>query len=200
MAIERYSVGRVGTKRQHSKADFADSETVRTVMEEMAAGGPYTVEERLADAERRATAHLQHAGMPLAPSAPPYGDPGWLRRNERTSLVWYAIKILNTVRFLRQQIERGDARLAADLALDLGVLATEARFVQARTEKQGQGGRAQREEAAQRHVAWRRQAVEIWERHPTWSASEVARLIAKDAGCSFQTVRQKIPDLDPKKS
>ena len=67
--------------------------------------------------------------MPIDPNAPCYGDPAWLRENERSPLVWYAINILNTVRMLRLQIEHGDAKLAADFALDLGVLATEAKFV-----------------------------------------------------------------------
>jgi hypothetical protein len=64
------------------------------------------------------------------PRARPYGDPTWLRNNERKSLDWYAISILNTVQIVRKQIERGDVRLAVDLALDLGVLATEAKMIQ----------------------------------------------------------------------
>ena len=100
-------------------------------MSEMAACDS-TIEGRLADAERRAMAHLQQAGMPGDPRDSSYGDPSWLRMNERTSTVWYAISIVNTVRILRKQIERGDVRLAVDVALDLGVLTTEARIVQER--------------------------------------------------------------------
>jgi hypothetical protein len=198
MPIERYPMGRSYTEREYAKADFADPEAVRTVIEEMMSRN-FTVEGRVADLERGAIAYLQQEGMPDDPNSPCYGDPAWLRDNERWSLIWYAIEILKTIRLMRKRIERGDARLAADFALDLGVLATEAKFIQQRTGKQGEGGRAPREEAAQRHAAWRRKADKIWKRHSTWTTSQVARLVAKDAGCSFQTVRPVIADLNPNK-
>lgn len=40
MPIESYTVDRVGTKREHARADFADPEAVRTVPKEMATQGP----------------------------------------------------------------------------------------------------------------------------------------------------------------
>jgi hypothetical protein len=136
MPIERYTVGRLYTKRARAKADFADPEAVRSLLQETSSRD-FTVEGRVADLERDARAYLRQEGMPDDPNAACYSDPAWLRENERWSLVWYAIEILNTIRLMRRQIERGDARFAADLALDLGVLATEARFVQALTRKQG---------------------------------------------------------------
>jgi hypothetical protein len=178
MPIERYKVGRLYTRRERARADFADPEAVREVMNDLASRD-YTVEGRLADAERRAEAYLKRANMPLDLRAGIYGDSAWLRSNERKSLVWYAINILNTIRMLRRQIERGDASLAADLALDLGELFTEAKFIQELTGKQAEGGRAPREEVAQRHAEWRREAERMWERHPKWSTTRVAWAVAR---------------------
>ena len=45
MPIERYTVGRVGTARPRAKANWDDPEAVLIIMEEIAAGGPYTVRE-----------------------------------------------------------------------------------------------------------------------------------------------------------
>jgi hypothetical protein len=191
MPVERYTVGRIGTEREHAKADFADPGAVRTVLEEMTSRD-FTVEGRVAELERAARAYLQQQGMPDDLNAPCYADPAWLRKNERWSLVWYSIEILREANWLRRMIERGDTRLAADFALDLGVLATEAKFIQMRTGKQGQGGRATREEIAQRNAAWSKQAKEIRKRHPAWGKSDVIRLIARDSGSPFETVKSAL--------
>jgi hypothetical protein len=188
MPIERYEVGRSYTKRQHNRADMSDPEAVRTVMEEFAAGGPFTVERRLEDAERRAIAHLQQAGMSVDPHGPPYGDPAWLRENERYSLDWYAINILNTIRILRLQIKRGDARMAADIALDLGVLATEAKIVQERVGGSIRGAEGFKVsdrrilDKKARDEAYISQAVKEWNKpgRKKWGASKIAPLIEPD--------------------
>jgi hypothetical protein len=190
-----YTVGRGYTKRHHAKADTADPEAVRTVMEEMAAAGPFGVEGRLADAEQRAIAYLQGKD----PSAPLYGDPAWRRENERKSLDWYAIEILNTIRILRRQIERGDARLAADLALDLGVLATEAKMIQyiaGNTNRGGQGFKTsdKYQEVAAQHAAWRAQADELWKKKPRYGALAIAKLIDP---ARAETIRKVIVSRKP---
>jgi hypothetical protein len=187
MPVERYKVGRSYTERHHGRADSADAEAVRTLMEEMAARDS-TVEGRLADAERRAIKHLQGNGMPLDPNAPPYCDSAWRRENERKSLDWYAIEILNTIRILRRQIERGDARLAADLALDVGVLATEAKIVQKRVGGSVRG--ADGFKASDRRLldkkardeAWIEHAVKEWGKpgRKNYGASKIAPLIEPD--------------------
>jgi hypothetical protein len=131
--------------------------------------------------------HLQQAGLPVDPRDPRYGAPGWLRENERRSPAWYAINIVNTVRILRKQIERGDVRLAVDLALDLGVLATEARIVQGRVGGSilgGEGFKAstRQEDKKARDEAYIAEAIREWNKpgQKRWGASKIAPLIEPD--------------------
>ena len=90
---ERYEVGRGYTKRQRIRATI-DPDGMRAVMDALAANYP-DVQGRIADLERRAAAHLKNANMPLDLRSPIYGNPPWLRENERKSLDWYAFSILN---------------------------------------------------------------------------------------------------------
>lgn len=199
MAIIRYKVGRSYTERTHIVVDFADHDAVRTVMETLAAAD-HTLEGRLADAERRSKAYLTRVNMPLDPSGPPYGNPAWRRANERKSVTWYSINILNTIRMLRLQIEHGDSRFAADLALDLGVLAAEAAIVQDRVGGSIRGGAGakntdERREIEKRNAAWREQAIELWKGpRRRWGAAAIAREI--DAN-KERTIRRVIADLKP---
>jgi hypothetical protein len=186
MPVERYKVGRSYTARYGARANLADPAATRTVMAEMAASD-FTIEGRLADAERRAVAHLQQAGMPVDPHGALYGDPTWVRDNERRSTSWYAISIVNTVRILRKQIERGDVRAAVDFALDLGVLATEARIVQERVGGSIRGGEGfktstRRDDKKARDEAYIAQAVKEWNKpgRKKWGASKIASLIEPD--------------------
>ena len=95
---------------------------------------------------------------------------GWLAIAERS---YHAIAI----DALRPHFERGFKLLTASQA----------------------GGRtkaAQRRcEIAATHAARRRQAVDLWSRHPTWSAAAVARHIDKNAESS---IRHLIGDLKPR--
>jgi hypothetical protein len=204
MPVERYQVGRSYTKRHYTKADSADPEAMLTVMDEMAAGGPYTVERRLADAEQRAMAHLRGEGKPLDPRSPPYGDPAWLRENERRSLDWYAINILNAVRILRKQIEHGDMKAAVDFALDLGVLATEAKIVQERlggSERGGEGFKLsdRQHEKETRDKDYIERAIKEWSKpgRQRWGASRIAPLIEPDP-TKQRTCRRIIGSAKPK--
>jgi hypothetical protein len=196
--VERYTVGRGYTKRQRVSVDVADLDGMRAVMNELAASNT-SVEGRLADAEQRTITYLRGKGMPVDPSAPPYGDPVWRRENERKSLDWYAIEILNTIRILRLQIERGDARLAADLALDVGVLATEAAMIQYNVHTAAGGGRGNRESDRQReqHQARehdRARAEDLRRRHPSWS---VRRIACEIDPARERSIRRTIADLKP---
>jgi hypothetical protein len=199
MAIKRYKVGRSYTERTYLVADFDDHVAVRTLMETWAAAD-HTLEGRLADAERRAKAYLTQANMPLDPRESPYGDPTWQRTNERTSVTWYAINILNTITMLRLQIEHGDTRLAVDLALDLGVLIREGAIVQDRVGGSIRGGAGaknsdERREIEKRNAAWREQAIELWKGpRRRWGAAAIAREI--DAN-KERTIRRVIGDLKP---
>ena len=85
MTIKRYKVGRSYTERTYLVADVDDHEALRTLMEDWAAAD-YTLEGRLADAERRAKAYLIQANMPLDPRESSYCDPIWQRTNERKSV------------------------------------------------------------------------------------------------------------------
>jgi hypothetical protein len=200
MPIERYKVGRKYTERLHTSADFTDPEAVREVMSALAASD-HTVEARLAGAKRRATAHLKRVKMPLDPNAWPYGDPTWLRENERKSLDWYAINILNTIQILQKQIELGEVELAVDLALDLGVLATEAKMIQYIAGNTGRGGEGFKtsdtlSDIARRNEAWCAEADKLW-RAPRqkWGALAIAKLIDPSR---FETIRKVIKDRKPR--
>jgi hypothetical protein len=201
MAVERYTVGRSYTRRHHAKADWADLEAVRTVMEEMADGAPYTVENRIAALQRDAIAYLEEKGMPLDPNASCYGDPAWRRENERQSLVWYAINILNTIRFLRQQIDRGDAGLAADFAFDVGVLATEAKMLQYMVSNPAKAGKAKasaRSTIVERQRSqWIEEANRFWEKPAKrkWGARAIAKEIDPTKA---ETIRKVIAGLKPR--
>jgi hypothetical protein len=200
MPIERYKVGRKYTERLQTSADFTDPEAVREVMSALAASD-HTVEARLADAERRATAHLKRIKMPLDPNACPYGDPTWLRENERKSLDWYAINILNTIRMLRNQIKRGDVELAVDLALDLGVLATEASMIQYIAGNTGRGGEGfktsdMHSDIVRRHEAWCAEADKLWKApRQKWGTLAIAKLIDPSR---FETIRKVIKNRKPR--
>jgi hypothetical protein len=198
--VEHYTVGRGYTKRQRVSVDFADLDGMRAVMNELAASNT-SVEGRLAGAEQRAIAYLQGKGMPIDPSAPPYGGSAWRRENERKSLDWYAIEILNTIRILHLQIERGDARLAADLALDVGVLATEAAMIQYNVHTATEGGRGnkasdRRREQRQAREQVRARAEDLRRRHPSWSVSRIARDIDP---ARERSIRRTIKDIKPRK-
>jgi hypothetical protein len=202
MAVERYRRGRSYTARHYASADLDDPEAMLTVMEEMAASDP-TVEGRLADAERRAMAHLAREKMPLDPHGPPYGDPAWLRENERRSATWYAVNILIVIRTLRKLIERGDARLAADIALDLGILATEAKMIQYMASNPAEAGKAkasaQRAEVERQHTRWLAEAGRLWAKPAKrkWGA----RAIAKEIDPSkVETIRKVIAGRKPRQS
>jgi hypothetical protein len=198
MPVERYTVGRVGTERTHAKADMDDPAAVLEVMEGKAARGPFTAEARISNLERQAVAILKRNGKPIDPDAPDYADPTWQREEERYSLVWYAIEILSTAALLRRMIERGDASMAADVALDLGELVTEAKFIQVRIRPNRKGGLARREEIEQRHEEWREEARQKWAKRPLASTTDIAGKIAKPAGVSLKTVWPVIADLKPK--
>ena len=123
-----------------------------------------------------ATATLQRGGMPLDPGAPIYSDRDWLRRgreqNAYCSAAWYASEILETVGRLRTFRERGDIDLASNLALHLGMLATEARFLVYMANNARKGGKEKastsiaREQAAARIADWRSRAFEYWRENP----------------------------------
>jgi hypothetical protein len=161
--VERYEVGRAYTKRRRVRVDLTDLDGMRAVMNALAASDP-TVEGRLANLESRATAHLKHEKKPLDPNASIYGDPVWLRDNDRKSLDWYAINILNTIRMLRKQIERGEVWHAVDFALELGGLAAEAKMIQYMASNPAQGSKTKtsqdRRAVDDRIAIYRQQAEE----------------------------------------
>jgi hypothetical protein len=203
--IDRYEVGRAYTKRCRARVALTDLDGMRAVMKALAASDP-TVQGRLADLESRATAHLKHKKRPLDPNASIYSDPAWLRDNERKSLVWYAFKILNTIRMLRKQIERGEVWHAVDFALDLGGLAAEAKMIQYMASNPAQGGKTKasqdRRAVDERIAIYRQQAEEKWRENPALKASEVARYIKgpkEGPRLAPNYIRKKIADLDPKK-
>ncbi|MEQ8507315.1 MAG: hypothetical protein RIB80_18490 [Rhodospirillales bacterium] len=49
-----------------------------------------------------------------------------------------------------------------------------------------------RAEGNARRAEWQSAADEIWSRHPEWTASDVARRIAKDRGGDWNTIRRRI--------
>jgi hypothetical protein len=204
MPVERYPVGRKYTKRNriYISPESIDTEegaaALAESLREMAKGA--TLEGRLASTIQWATATLECAGLPLDPSAPIYSDRAWLRENAYQSAAWYAITILETFGWLRTFRERGDTGLALNLALELGVLATEARLLKYMSRKAVKMAQAkaskQREKAAEDLEKWRREADKKWDKHQLKSAADVARLIDR---ARAGTIRKKIADLKPPK-
>jgi hypothetical protein len=178
---ERYAVGRAYTKRQRVRA-ATDLDGMRAVTNALAANYT-TVQGRIEDLERRAAEHLKRAEMPLDLRAPIYGDPAWLRENERKSLEWYAFSILNTIRMLRKQIERGELWHAIDFALDLGVLAAEVKMIQYMASNPARAGKAKaalkKPAVKQSHAAWLAAADKLRKTpgKKKWGALAIAREI-----------------------
>jgi hypothetical protein len=143
--------------------------------------------------------------MPLDPNAWCYADKYWRRNNERRSAEWYAIKILHKADWLRRMIEQNDTRMAADFALDLGELITEAHFIFNVYVRQGKAGAAEaklsdghRARKAKREH-WRARAKELWAGPPPWrNQTEVATKIDPDRRKRRNIIRA-ISDLDPRK-
>jgi len=48
------------------------------------------------------------------------------------------------------------------------------------------------DEAKEKQAAWQSTAVEIWDRHPEWSKTDVARRIARETGGNVDTIRRKL--------
>jgi hypothetical protein len=195
---EHYKVGRSYTRRQRIRVALSDVEEVRAVFNAIVATD-LTVNGRLADAEQWAAEHLRGAGLPVDPCGPPYSDPAWRRDNERKSLDWYAISILNTIRLLRKQIERGNIKLAVDFALDLGVLATEAKMIQHMTSNAELGCREflasdKLSDIQAEHAAWCARADELWATKKSWGAAAIAKLIDPSRA---ETIRKVIGHRKP---
>jgi hypothetical protein len=210
MPIERYKVGKPYNQRYylsvsgddlHTKEGVAalleNAEQMQQVGDAMAAlGNPWW---RLESSIRCARATLQKAGLPLEPNAGIYLDRTWQRKNERRTPPWYAIMVLHEYESLRIFVEQGDVERAADCALDLGELITEAKFMfQILAKNAAKGGQAKqsskRREIEQKSEAWRTQAAEIWSRHPRWTIINVARKIDR---VRFHRVRSVIASLKP---
>jgi hypothetical protein len=212
MTIKRYLVGRTYNVRRKvsvSKESLSTQEGASILFDCFREiGQSTTIEGRIAPAVSWSTATLERAQMPNDPNAPIYSEHDWLRANERRTAEWYAIKILQSVSFLRTFIQRGDANLAADVALDVAEIVTEGKFIFGyfgRNASEGGNAKAAdvRPEAEARILECRRQATKLWRDHPDWTASDVARHI-KVAGATGKPlsagyVRKKIADLRSKK-
>jgi hypothetical protein len=196
--VEQYEVGRGYTKRQRIGAESSDLEGMRAMLDELASAD-HTVEGRLADLQRQVEEILTRAGLPLVARGEPYGNPEWCQRNEHKSLEWYAIHLLTAIKRLRQQIAAGDRRLLVDLALEIGVLAAEAKMIQYTTGNTSRGGRGfrnsdKRKDAVAQHAAWCAEADEHWREHPSWGARTIAKLINPKRA---ETVRKVIKGRRP---
>jgi hypothetical protein len=107
--------------------------------------------------------------------------------------------ILHEYESLRIFVEQRDVERAANCALDLGELITEAKFMfQILAKNAAKGGQARlsskRREIKQKTEAWRKQAEELWSRHADWTISNVARRIDP---VRYHSVRRAIASLKP---
>jgi hypothetical protein len=204
MTVERYRVGRASYNWQNRISIGMGAEDADALRE--ALSGPVAIaEERVEPAVRWATATLQQKNMPLDPNAWCYSDKDWRRKKERRSAEWYAIKILQEASWLRLMIEKGEARMAADFALDLGELITEAHFIFNVYVRQGMNAAAhtnslkrQDPERAARSERWRTLAAAAWEKDPTYGALAIAERIEPDP-TKRRTCRRVIGPLNPRK-
>jgi hypothetical protein len=204
MPVERYKVGRAYTRRERvvitNPLTPEDTKALNLPTESIHQPGPaylWRIEPWLEWARWM----LKGKGLPPDASAPIYFDKEWRRKNKRRSAAWYAVRMLLTARDLGLFVDRGDAAMAANLALDFGELTTEVRVIEYKARNAAAGGKGK---AAERHAdveqmrdEWRRAAAEIWSRHPTWSATAVAGRI--DPG-RVRTGRDTIAKLKPRRT
>jgi hypothetical protein len=200
--VERYTVGK-NRYNKRLRASYGMGPEDAAALRDALSAPLAIAEARLEPALEWAISTLAQAGFSLDPNAWCYSDKEWRRKNERRSAEWYAITIIHKADWLRRMLEKGDARMAADFALDLGELITEAHFILgafAGTAALGGERKAANNRAAVkgRIDECRRQAVEVWKRNSTLSASEVAAHI-KNIALTPGYIRKKIADLDPKK-
>jgi hypothetical protein len=201
MPIERFPVGRRYTRRIRVQIRGAALETdegaavLAETLRSMATTS--TARRRIAVARCWAAAVLERVGLPLDPAAPIYSDRHWLKGNERRTLEWYAIEILDAAAWIERFRERGDTDFALTRALDLGGLVAEVGVIKAMADTARTGGTKPKEGKQELHQNWREKAAEIWARRPSRSVRRVSSLIDPD---HWETVRKQIADLKPKKS
>lgn len=74
------------------------------------------------------------------------------------------------------------------------VLQTGIKQRQSLAEQRNHANELRQREARQRHAVWQVEAADIWGRHPSWSASAVAKLVKKNLGApeGCDTIRRAI--------
>ena len=140
--------------------------------------------------------------------------PPAVRSNEREtgSEAWVKFEFLSRLRHIRAAIDRREATLVFQLALELGALRERFDIINAykfdiiRGGKLAQSLQGARERgnaerasnAAEEHAEWQRQAKEVWNRKRILSKMAVAEIIAKrtDPPRSRNTIRQYIKKPD----
>lgn len=171
------------------------------------------IERKLRQAEEKAWKVIEDLGLPKrldghGPSLANFEEHDQFRTasaKDKRRFV-HARDVLISAREVRERLDRGDVvgatNYARYLELDPELFEDARRGAKVRRSA-SEGGKttaaANRPDQQARRDEWRRDAEDIWRRHPGWSASAVAHEIAK--GCNYKpdTIRRKIGDLNPRK-
>jgi hypothetical protein len=201
--VERYTIGRKYNERQLVDVSLENltPEGIQAIEQGLeAAAAAATIDGRIAPAVAWATKILQERNLPEDHNALMYSNAQWQRKNARSAPEWYAIRILQAAHFLRLFAQRNDCEMAAQYALDLAELVTEAKFILGVVVRNAShGGKAtklsdKRQEQQLQHAEVRQKAVAIWSKRPSYSCRRVAKAIDP---MRIEAIRKIIADLKP---
>jgi hypothetical protein len=200
MPIVRVERGRGYTKRAYLRVEGEltadDVRRLDRATADMRLAIP--LEGKLTKSEHAARTQLTCSGLPLDPYDPLYSD-DWMRRNERRSLDWYAVRLLRVILLWRDHLEKGDVENAMAECFVLGELVNEAKMVVHMVGGQSRGGEGakgtdERLKQQKERERLQAEAEKIWKRHPDWSKTAVAARVSKLDGvsASIRTIRREI--------
>ncbi len=173
---------------------------------------PDNIERKLCQAEAKAWKVIEEFGLPKSldghgPSLADLADHAQFHHasDKDKRRILDARNVLISAREVRERLARGDVpgaiRFARHTEQDADLLEDGRRGAKTR-KSASEGGKAKaaadRPDQQARWDEWRRQARDIWSRHPDWSASAVAGQIAKGSDDKLDTIRRKISDLSPR--
>lgn len=200
MPVKRFTRGTGLTKRSYVKISGAGPEEV----DEVRAMLKRAVKSNFDRIMDRCISTLARAKLPIDPLAYEPPEMASKRPAEQTA-EWYALRCLNYLRMLDAMLERNDARDAADIALSLGFLWSEAVFKfnwevdalrgQKLVESASMGGKARwgdNDEKRERYQATAEQIIKSKPHIKSWR--RISELVAAEHSCSARTIRRYVPN------
>lgn len=185
-------------RRVSRVADITDMEAVREVVEALKEHA-CSPEDRITRFVGECREHLESRGIDPAPSAVEGNvtDAGF----EHPDLEWYCARVVSLGYVLSKVAARGDAWLAAGLAMDIGRASVQMSIggFDAKADGLARGRALAKEARSKKAATWREpartEAKRIWTENPALSASDVARRLHKRGIANtvgFNTLRRAI--------